>query len=106
MFVVLSIYWSTYFKQEENLYRLKIGIIDLDSPASAFLSQTPALGPALLHAVNTSNAGSAYHLGWEIIDNSPFDLSEGIGGVPRGVDVAQYAFEAVSNEDYYGIIIG
>ncbi|KAK4701154.1 hypothetical protein P7C70_g5086, partial [Phenoliferia sp. Uapishka_3] len=92
-----------YFRQAENLYRLKIGLIDLDTPACAVDGCTPTVGPSLIAA---SKAQTGFHLGWEVLDSETFDLSLGIGGSQRGVDAFEWAVNAVLQEDYYGIIIG
>lgn len=96
---------GTYYRQEENLYRLSIGLIDLDTPAATALSLTSIVGPALIAAADASSA-LPFHLGWTVLDNQQFDISEGTGGVKRGVNVHTFAFDAVLNEDYYAIIIG
>ncbi|KAI5474766.1 response to drug-related protein [Pseudohyphozyma bogoriensis] len=107
MWICLPVYWGTYYRQEENLQRLGVGIIDLDTPACAAVSpaRTPTLGPALTSLAQAQLSSSPYHLGYEILDTTQFDLSTGTGGSPRGVVAHEWAEKAVLNEDYFGIII-
>ncbi|KAL8280093.1 hypothetical protein RQP46_007423 [Phenoliferia psychrophenolica] len=55
--------------------------------------------------MEASTTGEKFHLGWEPLDSDIYDLSEGVGGSPRGVNAFEWAQAAVLNEDYYGIII-
>ncbi|BGP39168.1 hypothetical protein JCM10450v2_003122 [Rhodotorula kratochvilovae] len=103
MFCVLPIYWGSYFRMPQNLYRLTVGLIDLDSPGAAATGRTPVLGPALTSA--PSRITYEYRLGYQVLDSTPFDISEATGGAPRGLDVHKWASEAVLNEDHFAVII-
>lgn len=104
--------------------RIKVAIIDLDSPACAVRGVTPIVGPTMLSAVSEINAGATHsedrHLGWEFIPTAQFDLSGGIGGRQRGVNADEYAREVrcfrrrhvlmiarqkVQSEKYYAAIV-
>ncbi|GAA5879232.1 hypothetical protein JCM1840_007621 [Sporobolomyces johnsonii] len=102
MWCALPIYWGAYFRQEENLYRLTVGLIDMDSPAAVAAGRTPVLGPALLAGPSQL---SGHHIQFVPLDNTPYDISGALGGQPRGLDVHQYAASAVQNEDYFGVIV-
>ncbi|KAL7338898.1 hypothetical protein BJY59DRAFT_727317 [Rhodotorula toruloides] len=103
MWACLPIYWGSYFRQPENLYRLTVGLIDLDSPGAQAAGRTPVAGPALLAA--PAQLAGTNHLGFRTLDNTRFDVSSATGGAPRGVDVHVWAADAVQNEDYFGVII-
>ncbi|GJN89695.1 hypothetical protein Rhopal_002682-T1 [Rhodotorula paludigena] len=105
MFAVLPIYWGAYFRQEENLYRLTVALVDLDSPGAAAAGRTPALGPALTASPAAIDSAQQYHLGFNVIDNTPFDISAATGSSPRGLDVHEWAAQAIQDEDYFGVII-
>lgn len=49
---ILGLYFGTYFRQEENAYRLTVRILDMDSQyAKQVASAPPAiLGPAVVEA--------------------------------------------------------
>lgn len=95
---------GSYFRQPQNLHRLTVGLIDLDTPGANANGETAVLGPTLLEA--PSQLPGRNNLGFIRLDNTQFDISSATGGEPRGVDVHQWAYEAVHNEDYFGIIIG
>lgn len=95
---------ASYFRQPQNLYRLTVGLIDLDTPGANAAGETAVLGPALLQA--PSRLPGRNNLGFIQLDNTQFDISAATGGEPRGVDVHEWAYEAVHNEDYFGVIIG
>uniref|UniRef100_A0A0K3CEH1 BY PROTMAP: gi/472582605/gb/EMS20283.1/ response to drug-related protein [Rhodosporidium toruloides NP11] gi/647399075/emb/CDR43484.1/ RHTO0S08e02344g1_1 [Rhodosporidium toruloides] n=1 Tax=Rhodotorula toruloides TaxID=5286 RepID=A0A0K3CEH1_RHOTO len=103
MWACLPIYWGSYFRQPENLYRLTVGLIDLDSPGAQAAGRTPFAGPALLAA--PAQLAGTNHLGFRTLDNTRFDISSANGGAPRGVDVHKWAADAVQKEDYFGVII-
>ncbi|KPV77518.1 uncharacterized protein RHOBADRAFT_51362 [Rhodotorula graminis WP1] len=103
MFAVLPIYWGSYFRLPDNLYRLTVGLIDLDSPGAAATGRMAVLGPALISA--PSRITYKYKVGYTTLDNTQFDISGATGGNPRGVDVHQWAAEAVQNEDYFAVVI-
>ncbi|BGP23902.1 responseto drug-related protein [Rhodotorula toruloides] len=103
MWACLPIYWGSYFRQPENLYRLAVGLVDLDSPGAQAAGQTPVAGPALLAA--PAQLAGTNHLGFHTLDNTRFDISSASGSTSRGVDVHKWAADAVQNEDYFGVII-
>ncbi|GAA6016149.1 hypothetical protein JCM10207_004460 [Rhodosporidiobolus poonsookiae] len=103
MWAALPIYWGAYFRQPQNLYRLTVGLIDLDTPGSAATGRTPVVGPALL-ATPAQLAGT-HHLGFVELDNTRFDISNVTGEAQRGVNVYDWAWNAVVSEDHFGIII-
>ncbi|GAA5823444.1 hypothetical protein JCM11251_000636 [Rhodosporidiobolus azoricus] len=105
MWMALPIYWGAYFRQAQNLYRLTVALVDLDTPGSAALGRTPVLGPALLAAPGQLDAARKHHLGFVKVDNTPFDISNVTGGAQRGLNVFEWAMHAVVNEDYFGVII-
>ena len=79
-------------------------MIDLDSPGAAATGRMAVLGPALTSA--PSRITYKYKVGYQTLDNTQFDISGATGGTPRGVDVHQWAAEAVQNEDYFAVVIG
>ncbi|BGP15153.1 hypothetical protein JCM10213v2_003110 [Rhodosporidiobolus nylandii] len=94
---------GAYFRQAQNLYRLTVGLIDLDSPGAAAMGRTPVVGPALLAA--PAQLAGTHHLGYVEIDTTQFDISNVTGQARRGVNVYDWAEHAIVNEDYFGIII-
>lgn len=104
LWAVLPIYWGAYYRQSQNLYRLTIGLIDLDTPGAQAAGLSPTLGPALLRG--PSLIQEKYHLEYVVIDNTQFDISSATGGSARGVDVHHWAQETMHNEDYFGMIVG
>ncbi|GAA6041977.1 hypothetical protein JCM8097_009127 [Rhodosporidiobolus ruineniae] len=103
MWTCLPIYWGAYFRQPQNLYRLTVALIDLDTPGSQALGRTPVVGPALLAA--PSQLTGTHHLGFVEHDNTLFDISNATAQPQRGVNVYQWAEHAVVNEDYFAVII-
>ncbi|GAA5986447.1 hypothetical protein JCM10908_003758 [Rhodotorula pacifica] len=103
MWGFLPVYWGSYFRQPQNLYRLTVGLIDLDTPGASAAGETAVLGPALLQA--PSQLPGRNNLGFVQLDNTRFDISSATGGQQRGIDVHQWASDAVLNEDYFGVII-
>ncbi|GAA5927678.1 SNG1 family protein [Sporobolomyces koalae] len=103
LWAVLPIYWGAYYRQPQNLYRLTIGLVDLDTPGAQAAGLEPTLGPALLAGPNRIQ--EQYHLEYITLDNTQFDISAATGGQPRGVDVHTWAQQALHNADYFGIII-
>jgi hypothetical protein len=104
LFAALPIYWGAYYRQSQNLYRLTIGLVDLDTPGAQAAGLNPTLGPALLRG--PSLIQEKYHLEYITIDNTQFDISAATGGTQRGVDVHKWAQKVVHNEDYFGLIVG
>ncbi|GAA5970617.1 hypothetical protein JCM11641_007371 [Rhodosporidiobolus odoratus] len=102
MFAFLPIYWGAYFRQAQNLYRLTVGLIDLDTPGATAMGRTAVVGPSLLAA---SAQLPGHHLGFVQLDSSAYDISNVTGAEPRGINVYDWAEKAVVNEDYFGIII-
>lgn len=49
-----SWYFGSYFRQDENAYRLTVRILDLDSQYASTVAGAPAaiLGPAIVQAAN------------------------------------------------------
>ncbi|GAA6059455.1 hypothetical protein JCM10212_005394 [Sporobolomyces blumeae] len=103
LWAVLPIYWGAYYRQAQNLYRLTIALVDLDSPGAQAAGLTPTLGPALLAAPNLVDL--PYHIEYVTVDNTPFDISAATGGQQRGVDVHEWARKVLHDEDYFGAII-
>lgn len=85
---------------------LTVALVDLDSPGAAAAGRTPALGPALTASPAAIDSAQEYHLGFNVIDNTPFDISAATGSSPRGLDVHEWAAQAIQDEDYFGVIIG
>ncbi|GAA6004949.1 hypothetical protein JCM11491_002287 [Sporobolomyces phaffii] len=103
LWALLPIYWGAYYRQPQNLYRLTIGLVDLDTPGARSAGLDPTLGPALLRG--PSLIQEQYHLEYLVIDNTRFDISGATGATPRGVDVHEWAQKSLHNADYFGIIV-
>lgn len=111
IFTLMPLYFGSYYKQEENAYRVTCRIIDLDSEASPPGSANGALlGPAVYRAVQMNIAAKpSYHLGWQFEENlERFSLSG--NGVPedvssRGIDADEYARQLVNNQDVFGVVV-
>ncbi|GAA5892631.1 SNG1 family protein [Sporobolomyces salmoneus] len=103
LFAALPIYWGAYYRQAQNLKRLTIGLVDLDTPGAQAAGLNPTLGPALLRG--PSLIQEKYHLEYIVVDNTQFDISAATGGAQRGVDVHEWAQKTVHDEDYFGVII-
>lgn len=98
-----AVYWGSYFRQEENAYRLTVRLIDLDSQAYGG-GGGAILGPAVLQASQQNiQANPNYHLGWQIEENlERFSLAA--TGSPanastRGIDADQYARDLVNSQE-------
>jgi hypothetical protein len=104
IFTLLPLYYGSYYKQEENAYRLTIRIIDLDTEASPLGSANAALvGPAIQAAVQKNVAAKPnYHLGWQFEDNlqrfalTGFGVPESVSS--RGIDADEYAIQLVDEQ--------
>ncbi|POY73674.1 hypothetical protein BMF94_3209 [Rhodotorula taiwanensis] len=103
MWAFLPIYWGSYFRQPQELHRLGVALVNLDSRGASAAGVDPALGPVLIEAPN--QLGTKNHLGFVEVDNAQFDISSVTGGQANGADVHQWARHAVINEDYFGVII-
>ncbi|GAA5967376.1 hypothetical protein JCM3765_000506 [Sporobolomyces pararoseus] len=103
MYAFLPIYWGAYYRQSQNLKRLTIALVDLDTPGAQAAGLNPTIGPALLRG--PSLIKEKYHLEYLEVDNTQFDISSATGGVQRGVDVHEWALKSAHNEDYFGIIV-
>jgi hypothetical protein len=105
MFLFLSIYFGSYYRQIHRSPHLSIEILDLDSLASPQGSVHPAiLGPALRQQVQTSLAGGLPTLGYYVADDSTasqFRLVEG----GQGIDAFEYAIQKVDNQDVWAVMI-
>ena len=104
LFAFLPIYWGAYYRQAQNLNRLTIALVDLDTPGAQAAGLNPTLGPALLRG--PSLIREKYHLEYVIVDNTQFDISSATGSAQRGVDVHKWAQETVHDADYFGVIVG
>ncbi|WWC65253.1 uncharacterized protein I303_107870 [Kwoniella dejecticola CBS 10117] len=104
MFLFLSIYFGSYFKQIPRATHFSIEVLDLDSAASPSTAAHPAiLGPAMNLAISNSQATEP-HLGWYGADASTvqqFRLTPG----GQGLDPYAYAEEKVLNQDVWGVLI-
>jgi hypothetical protein len=105
MFTLLPVYYGSYYKQEENAYRVTCRIIDLDSQASPLGSTNAALlGPAVRRAIEMDIAAKpGYHLGWQFEEDLERFALTG-NGVPstvssRGIDADEYARQIVNDQE-------
>ena len=111
IFTLMPLYFGSYYKQEQNAYRVTCRIIDLDSQASPPGSANAALlGPAVLQAVQMNmEAMPGFHLGWQIEENlERFSLSG--SGIPndvstRGIDADEYAMQLVNSQTVFGAVV-
>jgi len=101
IFTLMPLYFGSYYKQEQNAYRVTCRIINLDSEASP---TDALLGPAVLQAIQMNIAAKpGFHLGWQIEENlERFSLSG--NGIPagvstRGIDADEYAIQLVNNQE-------
>lgn len=105
MFLFLSIYFGSYYRQIQRSPHLSIEILDLDSLASPQGSTHPAiLGPAIRTEVQQKMAGALPTLGYYVADDSAaqqFRLTEG----GQGIDAFEYAMAKVDNQDVWGVMI-
>jgi hypothetical protein len=105
MFLFLSIYFGSYYRQIHRSPHLSIEILDLDSLASPQGSTHPAiLGPAVREQVQTSLSGGLPTLGYYVADDSSaqrFQITQG----GQGIDAFEYAMAKVDNQDVWGVMI-
>jgi len=105
MFLFLSIYFGSYYRQIVRSPHLSIEILDLDSLASPQGSTHPAiLGPAVRERVQTVLSGGLPTLGYYVADDSSaqqFRLTQG----GQGIDAFEYAMAKVDNQDVWGVMI-
>lgn len=105
MFLFLSIYFGSYYRQIVRSPHLSIEILDLDSLASPQGSAHPAiLGPAVREQVQTALSGGLPTLGYYIADDSSaqrFQITQG----GQGIDAFEYAMAKVDNQDVWGVMI-
>ncbi|UZJ52485.1 hypothetical protein CBS101457_001805 [Exobasidium rhododendri] len=111
IFTLLPLYYGSYYKQEQNAYRLTVRIIDLDSQASPIGSTNAALlSPAVQEAIESNIAAQpGFHLGWQFEDDLgrfaltgygvPTDVS------PRGIDADEYASQLVLDQTVFGAVV-
>lgn len=104
MFTLLPLYYGSYYRQEENAYRVTCRIINLDSQASPpGTANSALLGPAVLQAIQSNIAAKPhFHLGWQIEGGLERFALTG-NGVPegvsaRGIDADEYAIQLVNEE--------
>lgn len=107
--LLMSLYWGSYYRQDENAYRLTVRIIDLDSQAYT-TADGAVLGPAVVQAAQMNElAMPDYHLGWQFEqDLERFSLAApGTYGnlSDRGIDVDTYARDLVLDQTVFGVII-
>ncbi|WWC92394.1 uncharacterized protein L201_007351 [Kwoniella dendrophila CBS 6074] len=105
MFLFLSIYFGSYYKQVPRAAHLSIEVIDLDSIASPIGVPHPAiLGPAMINAIQNDVKAAAPHLGWYFADNSTLQQFR-LSGNGQGLDPYAYAEQKVLNQDVWGVLI-
>ncbi|KAK8850590.1 hypothetical protein IAR55_004509 [Kwoniella newhampshirensis] len=104
MFLFLSIYFGSYYKQIPRADHFSIELLLLDTLASPAGSPHPAiLGPALRQAVSQALTTQP-HLGWWEADAATLQtLRIAPGG--QGLDPYEYAMARVLNQDVWGVII-
>ncbi|OCF45653.1 hypothetical protein I317_00556 [Kwoniella heveanensis CBS 569] len=104
MFLFLSIYFGSYYRQIPRASHFSIEILDLDSAASPTGVPHPAiLGPAIREAVQNSLT-SEPHLGWYEADSATVRQFQLIPG-GQGLDPLQYAQEKVLNQDVWAVLV-
>jgi hypothetical protein len=106
MFLFLSIYFGSYYRQIHRSPHLSIEIIDLDSLASPFgqVAHPAILGPAVQAQVQSQKAGELPTLGYYLADSATlqnFRLETG----GQGVDAFEYGMRKVDNQDVWGVMI-
>jgi hypothetical protein len=105
MFLFLSIYFGSYYRQIVRSPHLSIEILDLDSAASPSGSTHEAiLGPAIRQQVQQVQAAGLPTLGYYVADDSvtqKFQLVQG----GQGIDAFEYAVEKVNNQDVWAVMI-
>ncbi|WWC72649.1 uncharacterized protein I206_106613 [Kwoniella pini CBS 10737] len=104
MFLFLSIYFGSYYRQTSRSSHFSIEVLDLDSVASPSGSTHPAvLGPAMNEAILES-LNSEPHLGWYQADQSTLQQFR-ISSNGQGIDPFSYAEQKVLNQDVWGVLI-
>lgn len=105
MFLFLSIYFGSYYRQIHRSPHLSVEILDLDSLASPSGSVHPAiLGPAIQAQVQQQIEGSLPTLGYYVADDASaqrFRLESG----GQGLDAFEYGVEKVTNQDVWAVMI-
>lgn len=104
MFLFLSIYFGSYYRQIPRAAQFNVQVLDLDSVASPGGSTRPAiLGPAINNAILDAYKTEP-HLGWfQSSDETLATMRIQDGG--RGLDPYEYAVERVNNQDVWAVMI-
>lgn len=128
MWLFLSIYFGSYYRQTENTYRLKTLILDLDSAASTLSSSplspnpnpyTAVLGPEItaaaeryLQQVQPKTNSTTWALGYtfptqeEVQQFSlPYRQQGGGIGYTPGIDAEQWAKDKVHDQDVWAVVL-
>ncbi|WWD20771.1 hypothetical protein CI109_105248 [Kwoniella shandongensis] len=105
MFLFLSIYFGSYYKQIPRADHFSIELLLLDTIASPVGSSPhPAiLGLALRQAVSKAMQTQP-HLGWYEADQATLQMMRVTPG-GQGLDPFEYATQRVLNQDVWGVVI-
>ncbi|CAD6576073.1 MAG: hypothetical protein CYPHOPRED_005864 [Cyphobasidiales sp. Tagirdzhanova-0007] len=104
---ILSIYFGSYFRQTENVYRLTVRVLDLDTQYAATVPGAPAaiLGPAVLEAIQTNlKEMPDFHLGWQIASADELSTLQVTQG-GQGINATAYATNLVLDQTVFAAII-
>ncbi|KAK1923232.1 hypothetical protein DB88DRAFT_547225 [Papiliotrema laurentii] len=104
MFLFLSIYFGSYYRQVPRASHFSIEVLDLDSAASPSSEAHPAiLGPAVETAIQNAVQREP-HLGWYLADDATVQQFR-LTPDGRGLDPFQYAVGKVNTQDVWGVLI-
>jgi hypothetical protein len=105
MFIFLSIYFGSYYRQIHRTPHLSVEILDLDSLASPSGSVHPAiLGPAIQAQVRQQIEGSLPSLGYYLADDASLQRFR-VESTGQGLDPFEYGVEKVTNQDVWAVMI-
>ncbi|WVR08674.1 hypothetical protein IAU60_005732 [Kwoniella sp. DSM 27419] len=105
MFLFLSIYFGSYYRQIPRATHFSVEILDLDSIASPYgsVAHPAILGPAVRQTVLQSE-DTEPHLGWYEADSATLQQFRVESG-GQGLDPLEYAQQKVLNQDVWAVLI-
>ena len=105
MFVLLSIYFGSYYRQIYRAPHLSVEVIDLDSAASpsGSVAHPAILGPAMRTSI-ISALQKDPHLGWYEADSETLQTLR-LTPEGQGMDAFEYGMQKVLNQDVWAVII-
>jgi len=107
VFAFQSWYFGSYYRLQENAYRLTVRIIDLDSRYAQSLAGAPAavLGPNVVYAAQNNAANyPGFHLGWQYATEEELSMLK-LTPDGQGVNATTYANQLVQNQDVFAVIL-